>query len=315
MPKVVVLTLNWNGKKWLGECLGAILALDYLNFETVMIDNGSTDGSVDFVRRCFPAVHVLENGANLGYARGFNAGLAYAFDQREADYCLVMNNDTKIDPEALSALVQVAESYDRVGFVTGKVYFYDRPNTLQTVGKFDRPGSITAADIGASEEDTGQYDSIIERSFADDIFTLVSRKMYKEIGGYDLQFFLQCEEFDWQWRAKDRGWRIYYAPKARLWHHGSLSMGGGANPISHYFLARNLIVMTALHTKGCWPVIRFTLLSLFGWVRALGAGLLGGTPRHRNRVAAIFGVFAAGGWLLYPKPASRVPWFIQAMIK
>jgi GT2 family glycosyltransferase len=301
--------------KWIGECLEAILALDYPHFETVMIDNGSTDGSLDFVRERFPAVHILENGVNLGYARGFNAGLAYAFNQREADYCLIMNNDTKIDPDALSALVQVAESRDRVGFVTGKVYYYDRPNTLQTVGKFDRPGSIIAADIGANEEDTNQYNTVTKRPFADDIYTLVSRNMYKEIGGYGSQFFLQCEEFDWQWRAKDKGWHIYYTPKARLWHHGSLSMGGGSNPVSHYFLARNLIVMTALHSKGCWPVIRFTLLSLSGWVRALVAGLLGGTSRHRNRVAAIFGVFAAGWWLLYPKPATRVPWFIRMMIR
>ena len=311
-PQVYVLTLNWNGKRWLGECLDAILSMAYPSFQTVVIDNGSTDGSAEYVRVNYPTVHLLENGANLGYARGFNVGLRYSFEQRDADYCLVMNNDTKIDKKALSALVQVAESHDRVAFVTGKVYCYDRPNVLQTVGKVDQPVIIVAPDIGAQEEDCGQHDSVIERSFVDDVFSLVSRQLYADIGGYDEQFFLQCEEYDWQWRAKERGWHIFYTPYAKLWHHGSLTMGGGSNAISSYFLARNLVVVMARHTRGR-RFARFLLLSIYWRIRAFVAGLVGGTPRHRDRIAAGLGLAAGLLWLIFRKPATGIPRLIRSL--
>ncbi|MCI0475380.1 MAG: glycosyltransferase, partial [Anaerolineales bacterium] len=103
-PRVFVVTLNWNGKKWLEDCFTSVLALDYENFQVVMADNGSTDGSVEFVRQKFPAVQIVETGGNLGYARGLNVGLEYAA-ARGAEFFLIMNNDTVIDREALGALV------------------------------------------------------------------------------------------------------------------------------------------------------------------------------------------------------------------
>ena len=224
-PKVFVITLNWNGKKWLDDCLRSIVAMDYPNFEVIMVDNGSTDGSVEFVRDRFPKMHVVETGKNLGYARGFNAGLEYAA-QRGAEHFLIMNNDTVIDPGALSALVETAQNYPRAGFVTGKVYFYDQPDTLQTVGKKEDRIRWNGDHIGWVEKDMGQYERVEERIFLDDVMTLVPRRLYDEVGGYDPQFFLQAEEFDWQARAKKRGWKFYYTPKSMIWHRVSMSMGG-----------------------------------------------------------------------------------------
>ena len=105
-PKVFAITLNWNGKKWLNDCLSSVLAMDYPNFEVVAVDNGSTDGSVDFIREKFHEVQVVETGRNLGYALGFNAGLQHAAAQG-AEYFLIMNNDTVIDSQTLSALVKI----------------------------------------------------------------------------------------------------------------------------------------------------------------------------------------------------------------
>ena len=139
MPKVFVLVLSYNGIKWLKGCLPSVIAMDYPNYETVVIDNGSSDGTQDFMRENFPQVQMVTLKPNRGYAGGFNAGLEYAAEHG-ADFFLVMNNDTEIDSFALTALVEAAQAQERAGFVTGKVYFHDcikrgKPNTLNGVSR------------------------------------------------------------------------------------------------------------------------------------------------------------------------------------
>jgi len=224
----------------------SVLRSSYPDFELVVIDNGSTDESAGRIAREFPQVKVIENGENLGYSRGFNVGLEYGFGERKADYCLVMNNDTVIDRDAITALVECAEADRRAGFVTGKVYYFDQPDTLQTVGKHEDPVRWNGEHIGARQKDVGQYDEVTERIFADDIFTLVRREMYEQTGGYSPVFFLQCEEYDWQARAKSFGWKIMYTPKAKLWHKESMTLGK-ASPKKAYYDARNPMLVLMLH--------------------------------------------------------------------
>jgi GT2 family glycosyltransferase len=311
-PLVAVLTLNWNGRQWLGECVRSILALDYPNLMAVVIDNGSTDGSQEYVGSEFPTVHLIENGANLGYARGFNAGLEYGYAQG-AEFFLIMNNDAVIDRSAAKELVQTALSEPAAGFVSGKVYWHERPDVLQTVGKRGDGVHWNGTHIGAGEVDHGQFDQVAERAFMDDIFTLVSRRLYEQVGGYDPQFFLQGEEFDWQVRAKRHGWRLYFTPHARLWHHGSLSMGGRGSPTSEYFFVRNSVLVMARHA-GLRRFIRFYLTI----ARAHLVGLLKviirrDAPNFRSRLAAVCGLFDGTLWLVHRKPATGVPDYIRRL--
>jgi len=246
-PLVYIFTLNWNGKQITIDCVESILKSDYQNFKVVVIDNGSIDGSPTVLRKEFDGfISVIENGANLGYARGFNAGLRYGFEENNADYCLVMNNDTIIDPQAISALVKIAEMDNRIGFVTGKVYYYDKPNVLQTVGKRKDPIRWRGDHIGNREEDRGQYDEICERYFADDIFTLISRRLYADTGGYNPIFFLQREEYERQARAKRLGYKIMYTPHAKQWHKESVTLGKDSARKAYYD-ARNPMLVLLLH--------------------------------------------------------------------
>jgi len=191
-------------------------------------------------------ITILENEANLGYSRGFNVGLRHGFEEKNADYCLVMNNDTIIDSQTISEMVKVAETDNSIGFVTGKVYYYENPNVLQTVGKKEDPIRWNGDHIGNKEIDKGQYDEISERYFADDIYTLVSKKLYQDTGGYDPMFFLQGEEYDWQARAKKLGYRIMYAPRAKLWHKESMTIGRDS-ALKAYYDARNPMLVILLH--------------------------------------------------------------------
>jgi GT2 family glycosyltransferase len=245
-PKVIILTLNYNGKHLLEDCLESYLANDYPAFELVVIDNGSKDGSLEYVRDKYPQVTLISNSRNLGYSGGFNVGLKYAFEQKKTDYVLITNNDVRADTKVLTELVKIAQTDKMIGFVTGKVYFFDQPDILQSVGKKEDPIRWNGDHLGGREKDIGQYDFISERPFIDDIFTLVSSKLYSETGGYDTTFFLQGEEYDWQARAKKLGYEMFYTPYAKIWHKESMTLGK-TSPLKAYYDARNPLIVVMKH--------------------------------------------------------------------
>ena len=241
-PFVIVLVLSYNGKHLLDESLTSYLENDYSDFSIVVIDNGSTDGTKEYVEKKYPQVEVLRTNVNLKYSGGFNFGLKYAFEGKNADYVLISNNDIKADKDVIKELVKVAEMNNKIGFVTGKVYYYDNPNVLQTVGKFEDPIIWNGGHIGRGEEDRGQYEEICERYFADDVYTLVSKKLYSQIGGYDTTFAFQSEEYDWQARAKAAGYKIMYTPYAKIWHKDSMTIGK-VSAFKLYYDSRNPFIV------------------------------------------------------------------------
>lgn len=241
-PLVIVLILSYNGKHLLEDSISSYLNNDYPNFKVIVIDNGSYDGTKEWVEQNFPQVKVLRTEKNLKYSGGFNFGLNYAFNVENADFVLITNNDVKADKNVISELVKAALRSPDYGFVTGKVYFYDQPNVLQTVGKYEDPIRWNGEHIGYKEVDIGQYDEESERIFADDIFILVSRKVYETVGGYDTTFAFQAEEYDWQARAKNVGFKVYYTPKAKIWHKESATIGK-ASAFKLYYDARNPMIV------------------------------------------------------------------------
>jgi GT2 family glycosyltransferase len=245
-PSVAVVTLNWNGLKDTLECIESVFACKYPH-EMVVVDNGSTDGSARVLSDLYGSImHLIAHKVNLGYSKGMNSGLNYAFQNKEVDYCLVINNDVRVDKKVIKALVETAEKHEDAGFVTGKVYYYDNPDVLQTVGKKSHPILLNGGHIGRNEKDTGQFDTERELDFCDDIFWLVNRKVWENTGGYDPEFFLQAEDFEWQIRAKKAGFRIYYTPEAKIWHKESMKLGK-ASPLKLYYDTRNPIIAIFKH--------------------------------------------------------------------
>ncbi|MBI5403574.1 MAG: glycosyltransferase family 2 protein [Ignavibacteriae bacterium] len=245
-PGVVVLILSYNGKHLLDDSVSTYLNNDYSNFSICVVDNGSTDGTEEFVSKKFPSVFTLRLEKNLGYSGGLNEGLKYAFGEKKADYALITNNDVKVDSKVISSLVSVAEMKTEIGFVTGKVFYYDNPDVLQTVGKKEHPVLWNGGHIGNREKDCGQYEEICERYFADDIYTLVKKSLYEKVGGYDTLFQFQCEEFDWQVRAKEAGFKIFYTPNAKIWHKDSMTIGK-VSAFKAYYDAKNPMLVILKH--------------------------------------------------------------------
>jgi GT2 family glycosyltransferase len=245
-PRVIVLILSYNGRHLLDDSISSYLKNDYGNFSVCVVDNGSTDWTEQFVSDNYPEVYTLRLEKNLGYSGGLNEGLKYAFGEKGADYALITNNDVKADGKVISSLVATGESKSEIGFVTGKVYYYDNPDILQTVGKKEDLILWNGGHIGNREKDTGQYEEICERFFADDVFTLVKKSLYEKVGGYDTLFQFQCEEFDWQARAKAAGFKIYYTPYAKIWHKDSMTIGK-VSAFKAYYDARNPMLVILKH--------------------------------------------------------------------
>lgn len=241
-PFVIVLIISYNGKHLLKECISSYLDNDYPNFKVVVVDNGSTDDSKLWIGEQYPQVYIHRTEINLNYSGGLNFGMEHAFKQDKADFVLISNNDVKADKVLISELVKVAVTNPMIGFTIGKVFYYDNPDVLQTVGKKYDPVLWNGGHIGNREKDNGQYDVIEERVWCDDIYWLITRDVWKKTGGYDTEFAFQGEDFDLQVRAKKLGYKIMYTPHAKLWHKESMTIGK-SSAFKAYYDARNTLIV------------------------------------------------------------------------
>ena len=212
-PFVSVVLLNHNGLEHLKTALPSILRTNYSNYETVLVDNGSSDGSTEFVRRNFPSVKIVRSKRNIGAAGGYNLGISNA----KGKYVAVLNNDIEVDSEWLQPLVKILEESPDVAGVDAKyLNYYDRKrfDSSAAAGRLlDFLGNCFAR--GVNEEDRGQYDEIT-RIFT--CCTLFRREVLEEVGLFDQDFFYGYEDADLSWRVILRGYQILYVPSSRIYH-------------------------------------------------------------------------------------------------
>lgn len=217
-PLAFIIVLNWNGKDDTLDCLRSLKNLDYPNYEIVVVDNGSIDGSEEAIRSSFPSVHFIQTGRNLGYAGGNNAGIRFALDHG-ADYVWLLNNDTIVDSKALTALVKTAQADPKIAFVGSKIYFYDKPNMIWCVGgSIDLAAGGRTDHPGMGQEDTGQFDTISDVGYASGCSLLASREAIAAIGFLPEEYFLYFEETDWNVAAQRKSCRTVLAPASHVWH-------------------------------------------------------------------------------------------------
>lgn len=240
-PRVSIVLVNWNGWSDTAACLDSCTTLSYPRFRIVVVDNGSSDGSEAILRQRYPALELLQTGANLGFAGGNNAGIRYALEQG-AEYVWLLNNDTVVDPEALSALVSAAEADPKIGMVGSKIHCGDTPQLLWYAGAYLDPARpYLASHRGYREEDRGQFEETAETGYITGCSLLARREMIEVVGLLDDGFFLYFEDTDWNARAKQAGWKVVYTSRSVVFHKVSASIGGSESPRMRYYLARNLL--------------------------------------------------------------------------
>jgi GT2 family glycosyltransferase len=269
--------VNYNGLRYLDTCLEALLAQQLEGgFEVIVVDNGSGDGSVAHLRERWPAVRVLEPGANLGFAGGNNRGIAAASGR----HLVLINNDTRARPGYLAALVAAAESDDRIGAVTPKLVFMDRPVVIQNAGALLLSDG-SGADRGSGEEDHGQYGRQEEVFGICGCGCLLSRRMLADVGAFDEDFWMYYEDTDLSWRMRMRGWHVLYEPAAVVEHvHAGTSVEW--SPAFTFHVDRNRLFMIVKNAPAGFVFRSFAGFARLS-VRAAARALLGRGGRAPGR--------------------------------
>ncbi|MCX5859674.1 MAG: glycosyltransferase family 2 protein, partial [Proteobacteria bacterium] len=211
---------NYNGLSFLPRCLENIQAQTFTNFEIILVDNGSSDESVLFVKANFPGVKTLVNKKNLGFSQANNQGIR----QAKGKYILTLNNDCFIEKNFIEELVQVTRQSPDIGSASGKIYRIidsKKTNILDTTGHIIFKNRHPA-NRGQGEPDHGQYDQPEFIFQGSAVACLYRREMLEDIkleGEYfDERFFAFYEDFDLGWRAQIRGWKHFYQPRAVGYH-------------------------------------------------------------------------------------------------
>ncbi len=257
MPKVATIVLNWNQSGLTLACLASLVRVDYAEHAITVVDNGSTDGSVAAFREQYPLLTVLENAENLGYTGGNNVGLRHALNSN-ADYLLVLNNDTEVAPDLIRLLVDAAEADPSVGMVGPTIYYCSRPDTVWSAGGMIDWRNGRTAMVGLNERDAGQFGGVPrEVDFITGCAMLVRRSVLESVGLLDDRFFAYYEDTEWCVRTRRAGFKIIHVPAAKVWHKISPETQMDS-PTVRYYMARNRLLF-----------MRLGGASFGAWIRAL----------------------------------------------
>jgi GT2 family glycosyltransferase len=248
-PLCTIIVVNYNGGRLLWECVESIYHFTK-DFELLVIDNGSSDASLNLLDNNNSRTTVIRNGANLGFAKANNIGIGAA----RGKYIVLLNSDTVVTPGWLDTLVACAEADSDIGIVTPKLVRSD--GRLDSTGHSFSLEPYIITDRGQGEPDLGQYDSLTELISASFACVLLRKKIFTNIGLLDEKMFFYFEDVDFCVRAKIAGWRVVYAPSSRIYH-----VRGGSTSQS---ATKNLQRSSAPYSlrivlKSCepWPVLRY----------------------------------------------------------
>lgn len=214
MPEISVIIANWNGRQFLPDCLAALRQQTFRDFETIFVDNASTDDSVEYVRANFPEVTIVPLESNLGFSGGNIAGYEHA----SGKLIVLLNNDTEAHPEWLEAIHRASHEFSSAGSFTCKMmYFHDRTRIENCGFQIDSAG--IAAEIGRDELDGPAWASPREVFGACGGAVAYRRNMLEQIGFLDPDFYMIYEDVDLSFRAQLSGFQCVYVPKAVVYHH------------------------------------------------------------------------------------------------
>ncbi len=204
-PKVSIIIVNWNGGKVFEDCLRSVKGLKYPNFELIIFDNGSTDGTQKYA--------TLRSKENLGFVGGNNKGVKIATGK----YILLLNNDTKVPAYLLNVLINKMENDKNIGILQPKIYLMDKPGYLDNAGSFLNTLGF-GNHWGFMEKDRKEFDKEREIFSAKGACLMTRKEIVDKIGLFDEDYFAYFEESDFCWRVWMSGWRVLYYPKTFIYH-------------------------------------------------------------------------------------------------
>jgi len=266
MVKVFVTLINYNNNRATYDCLQSLEETNIESFElsVIVVDNASREKFTEDKKYQKFNLKIIRSEENLGFAGGQNVGINYALDNG-ADYVLVLNNDVILDKNLIVELLKTFDNKD-CGIVSPKIYFskghefhkdrYQKEDLGRVIwyagGKMDWKNML-ASHRGVDEVDKGQYETVEQTNFASGCCEMIKREVFDKAGLFDVRYFLYYEDNDLSQRAKKQSFKIFYQPKAILWHLNAGSAGGSGSALQDYYITRNRLLFgfnySSLRTK------------------------------------------------------------------
>jgi GT2 family glycosyltransferase len=287
-PSVAILIINWNGYALTKDCLESLKAIDYGNFKTVLVDNGSVDGSGEKLKNEFPEIELVASHENLGFTGGNNLGIKWALD-RSFDYVLLLNNDTVVEPDFLQPLVLFLDQNKDYGATQPKIMFEgERDKIWNAGGGYLKILGMTKS-IGIGQTDHGQFDQENDTPWITGCCMLVRSEVIREVGKLDERYFAYYEDVEWSLRIRKNGYRLRYLPQSKIFH-----VAGGSSkkaktkegivpPVIHFYRTRNHLFLIRKHSDP----ISFVISLFYQTIRNIAFILYLGMRGRFKKVNAI----------------------------
>lgn len=229
--------LNWNRRNDTLQCLLSMQEQQGAEVDIIVVDNASSDDSVQVIASRFPHIHLIRNHSNLGYAGGNNVGIEHALGS-DSEFVLVLNNDTVLDPSCLARLVDDLKAHPDAAAASPKSYYFDTPEIIYFAGGIIAPDG-TPLHVGVGQPDGPEFGKSGTAEWLTGCATLFRSDALRKVGLFDLSYFLLFEDADWSLRARKAGYELRFVPGAKLWHKVSPSFGSTWSPMYLYYYTRN----------------------------------------------------------------------------
>lgn len=255
-PRVSIILVNLNAYEDTHDCLASLREVRYPNFEVILVDNGSTDDSLVRFQNEFPHIKTLRSEENLGFAEGNNFGIRQALEGG-ADYVLLLNNDTVVDPNFLTHLVTTGEADARIGVLGPKIFFFSEPERIWYAGGKVNYVTGSCRHRGDGELDrVGGFSRTIPTPFVTGCALMVKASVIKKVGLLDAGLFVYWEDSDFCSRVQEAGYECMFVPAALVWHKISRTCGR-RSPFSLYLSTRNQLTWVARHIPFPYKLVAF----------------------------------------------------------
>lgn len=289
-PTIAVIIPNWNLRIELVDCLNSLLRSTYKGLVTIVVDNGSTDDSVEVVKDNFPDVQIIKSNKNLGFAGGVNLGIRKGL-KLGAKYFLVLNNDTVVPPETIGELFSVMELHPELGIIAPKVLYYDNPSITFSLGDKVYPYMPLPIPVGKMKIDKDNNEQIMVFDYLFGCALLIRKDVIEKIGLFDTSYFMFYEDADYCRRAREAGYLLARIANARILHKGSVSVKK-EKPMMTFYRARNRLRFFRRYRHGIHPIITFMALSIGSLWRVIRMALSGNLssikPYVRGVISGLF---------------------------
>lgn len=233
VPRASVIIVNYNGREYLGRCLSSLLGEDRQDYEVILVDNASTDGSAEYVEQALPEVRVIRNRANRGFGQGNNLGAQWA----KGEYLAFLNPDTVVESGWLEALIAALEADPQAGLATSKILLLADPGRINTCGnEMHYTGLTLCRGMGM---DHSAFTEPAEVGAVSGAAFVIRKDVFETLEGFDEAFFLYMEDTDLSWRARLAGYRCIYVPSSVVYHDYTLYFG----PEKTFYQERNRYLM------------------------------------------------------------------------